>query len=138
MKTFNRQTGRAAGFSLIEVMVVVVIIGLLAGAVAMRFGGVVDNARTSRARSDIATLIDAVEMYYLNHSRYPSNTEGLDVVEIKSRTDPWGNPYHYSRPGPDKEPFEIVSFGADGQEGGEGPDADVYSWQLNENQQAGG
>ena len=120
------------GFSLIEVMVVVVIIGLLAGAVAMRFGGAVDKARASRARSDIATIVDAVEMYYLNHSRYPSNSEGLDALDLKSTTDPWGNAYMYNRPGPDGEPFEIISFGRDEQQGGEGPDADIHSWRLDE------
>ncbi|NBC11100.1 MAG: type II secretion system major pseudopilin GspG [Planctomycetes bacterium] len=127
----------ARGFSLIEIMVVVVIIGLLAGAVAMRFTGTVDKAKLSRARSDIATIMDAVEMYYLYHGRYPSNAEGLEALDLESRTDPWGNEYIYNQPGPDGEPFEIVCLGRDEQQGGEGPDADVYSWNLEEQAQVG-
>ncbi|MEX2672290.1 MAG: type II secretion system protein GspG [Phycisphaeraceae bacterium] len=119
------------GFSLIEVMVVVVIIGMLAGAVALKVGDYMDAARTNRAKSDIAAIESAVEAYYLTHSRYPSNDEGLEKLPLKNRTDPWGRPYEYNRPGPDT-PFEIISFGADGREGGEGIDGDVYSWELQE------
>ena len=118
-----------AGFSFIEVMVVVVIIGLLAGAVAIKVSHYVDTAKVNRAKSDMATIVDAIEAYYLTHSRYPSNEEGLSKLPLKNRNDPWGNPYEYNSPG-QTEPFEVISFGADGQPGGEGIHADLYSWQI--------
>ncbi len=120
---------RRPGFSFIEIMVVVVIIGLLAGAVAIKVTGYMDAAKGNRARSDIATIVDAVEAFYLQHSRYPGNDEGLDNLPLKNRTDPWGRPYEYNSPARD-EPFEVFTFGADGREGGEGIDADIFSWQL--------
>ncbi len=117
------------GFSLIEVMVVVVILGLLAGAVALKVGDYMRTAQQNRAKSDIATIVDAVETHYLTHSRYPTPDEGLDPLPLKSRNDPWGRPYLYSVPG-QEGPFEVYTLGADNREGGEGADADVYSWQL--------
>lgn len=137
-----RRTGRRAangtrrrGFSLIEVMVVVVIIGMLAGAVALNVGGYMESARVNRAKSDIATIKDAIEAYYLEHSRYPSNSEGLEGLPLENRVDPWGNPYEYNSPGREG-PYEVISFGADGREGGEDANADIYSWELNENTEA--
>jgi general secretion pathway protein G len=106
------------GFSFIEIMVVVVIIGLLAGAVALKVVGYMDTAKVNRAKSDIATIVNAVEAHYLTHSRYPNNEEGLEGLPLKNRSDPWGRPYLYNSPG-QKEPFEVFSFGADGREGGE-------------------
>ncbi len=123
------QARASAGFSFIEVMVVVVIIGLLAGAVVLRVAGNVDTAKVNRAKSDIATIVNGIEMFYLNQSRYPSNEEGLSKIDLKSRTDPWGNPYEYNSPA-ETEPFEVISFGADGQPGGEGINADIFSWKL--------
>jgi general secretion pathway protein G len=117
------------GFSFIEVMVVVVIIGLLAGAVALRVTGYMDTAKVNRAKSDIATIVSAVEAYYLTNSRYPSNEDGLDKLPLKNRTDPWGNPYVYNSPGANG-PFEVISLGADGREGGEDLDADIISDKL--------
>lgn len=118
------------GFSFIEIMVVVVIIGLLAGAVAMKVTGYMDTAKVNRAKSDIAVIVNAIEARYLETSRYPANEEGLDELPLKNRTDPWGNPYQYNSPGRDDEPFEVFTFGADEREGGEGINRDVYSWQL--------
>jgi general secretion pathway protein G len=112
-------------------MVVVVIIGLLAGAVALKVAGYVDTAKVNRARSDIATIVDAVEAHYLTYSQYPSNDEGLEKLPLKNRLDPWGRPYGYNCPGR-SEPFEVFTFGADGREGGDGIDADLFSWQLGE------
>lgn len=121
---------RGAGFSFIEVMVVVVIIGLLAGAVAMRVTGYVEKAKEVRVRSDISTIVTAIEAYHLTNSQYPGNEDGLDHLSLKTKLDPWGRPYQYNSPGPRDEPFEVMTFGADGREGGEGENADVYSWRL--------
>lgn len=125
-----------AGFSLIEVMVVVVIIGLLAGAVAIRVTGYMDTAKGNRAKSDIATIVDAIEAHYLSASRYPSNDEGLEALPLKNRRDPWGRVYEYNSPG-QGEPYEVFTMGADGLPGGEGADADIYSWQLGDTGQEG-
>lgn len=125
----DRQRHKSAGFSLIEVMVVVVIIGMLAGAVALKVGDYMDAAKVNRAKSDISVIVSAVEAFYLTSSRYPSNEEGLTKLPLKNRIDPWGNEYQYNSPGQD-EPFEVFSFGADGRDGGEDINADIYSWQL--------
>lgn len=118
------------GFSLIEVMVVVVIIGMLAGAVAIKVGGYMDTARINRARSDIATIKDAVETYYAMHGTYPSNSDGLDALtNLENTNDPWGKMYQYNSPG-QEGPYEVFTLGADGREGGEEAEADIYSWDL--------
>ncbi len=119
------------GFSFIEVMVVVVIIGLLAGTVTLKVVSYMDTAKINRARSDIATIVGAIEVYYLKRGKYPGSDEGLENLPIKSQLDPWGNLYEYNCPGRE-EPFEVICFGADGREGGDGVDADIYSWQLGE------
>jgi general secretion pathway protein G len=111
-------------------MVVVVIIGLLAGAVALKVTGYMDTAKVNRAKSDIAVIVDAIEAHYLETSRYPTNDEGLENLPLKNRTDPWGNQYQYNSPGQKDEPFEVFSFGADGREGGDGISGDIFSWQL--------
>ncbi len=125
---------RRRGFSFIEVMVVVVIIGMLAGAVAFTVTDYMTAAKINRAKSDIATIVDAVDGYYLLHHRYPSNEEGLDAVkQLKTYTDPWGNPYQYNTNPPEgDEPYEVYTLGEDGLPGGEGVNADIYSWQLHE------
>lgn len=120
----------APAFSFIEVMVVVVIIGLLAGAVTLKVSNYMDTAKINRAKSDLATIVAAVEAYYLTNGRYPTNEEGLKYLSLKSRTDPWGSSYGYNSPGRNREAFEVICFGADGREGGEGTNADIYSWQL--------
>ncbi|MEO1237598.1 MAG: type II secretion system protein GspG [Planctomycetota bacterium] len=118
------------GFTFIEIMVVVVIIGLLAGAVALRVTGNVAQARQNRAKSDIATIVTAIETYRLNTARLPTNAQGLSVLPIDRGVDPWGRAYQYNVPGPAGEEFEVVSYGADGRPGGEDEDADVVSWDL--------
>ncbi|RPI62440.1 MAG: prepilin-type N-terminal cleavage/methylation domain-containing protein, partial [Planctomycetaceae bacterium] len=84
---------RRGGFSFIEIMVVVVIMGLLASAVTVKVIGYMDTAKVNRAKSDIATIVDAVEAYHLKNSRYPTNEEGLKNLPLKNSRDPWGNPY---------------------------------------------
>ncbi len=122
---------RCRGFSLIEIMVVVVIMGMLAGAVAVGVNQYMDTAKINRAKSDIATIVDAVEAYKLTKGRYPTSNEGLEPLPLKNDLDPWGRAYGYNNPG-QSEPFEVFTLGADGRDGGEGIEADIYSWQLGE------
>jgi general secretion pathway protein G len=122
-----------AGFTLVELMVVIVIIGLLATVVIINVLPATDKAAITKARADVATLEQGVEMYRLNKLRYPSGSEGLNAVTSEGYVkrlpkDPWGNAYHYASPGRDGRQFEIFSYGADGREGGEGQDADIGNW----------
>lgn len=126
---------RSRGFSLIEIMVVVVIMGMLAGAVAVGVNQYMDTAKTNRAKSDIATIVDAIEAYNLTKGKYPTSNEGLEPLPLKNDRDPWGRPYGYNNPGQD-EPFEVYTLGADGRDGGDGIDADIYSWQLGDVEEA--
>ncbi|MFP4354511.1 MAG: type II secretion system protein GspG [Phycisphaerae bacterium] len=134
----NRGTRRrlaAAGFTFIEVMVVVVIIGMLAGAVTLKVRDHMQTARVNRARADIRVIVEAVEAYSLNHAgAYPTSSAGLEDVQVDVGKDPWGQPYQYNRPGANGEQFEVFSLGADGQPGGDDEDADIYSWQLKDDQ----
>ncbi len=122
---------REEGFSLVELMVVIVILGLLATIVIINVMPAVDRAAMTKARADIATIEQALDMYKLDHLAYPTADEGLQSL-VSGRyirrlpDDPWGNPYRYSAAGPDGNP-QIVSWGADGREGGSGEDADISS-----------
>jgi general secretion pathway protein G len=113
-------------------MVVVVIIGMLAGAVTLKVRDHMNTARVNRAESDIRVIAEAVEAYQVTHGRYPTSNEGLDVVDVKASVDPWGNAYQYNSPGQDGQDFEVYSLGADGSPGGDDEQADIYSWQLGE------
>ena len=118
------------GFSLVELMVVIVILGLLATIVIINVMPAVDRAANTKARADIATLEQAIEMYRLDRLAYPPAAEGLQALLAgqyirRLPNDPWGHPYRYSVPGPDGRPYRIVSWGADGREGGSGDDADI-------------
>lgn len=122
------------GFTLVELMVVIVIIGLLATVVVINVMPATDKAALTKARADIATLEQGVEMYRLNKLTYPASGEGLQAVVAEGYVkrlpqDPWGNPYRYVAPGRDGRSFDIISLGADGREGGEDEDADIGSWQ---------
>jgi general secretion pathway protein G len=122
------------GFTLVELMVVIVIIGLLATVVIINVMPATDKAALTKARADISTLEQGVEMYRLNKLQYPASGEGLQEVVREGYVkrlpnDPWGNPYQYTAPGRDGRSFDIFSHGADGREGGEGEDADIGSWQ---------
>ena len=137
------------GFTLIEIMVVVVIIGILIGLVAPNIIGNVDEARVTAAKADISTLVDALERYYMDNSTYPTTDQGLEALVEKPTAspeprnwraqgyikrkkmlqDPWSNEYRYISPGA-SGPFDLYSLGSDGQEGGEGVQADVGQWDL--------
>ena len=128
-----RRKKREDGFTLVELMVVIVIIGLLATVVIVNVMPATDKAAVTKARADIATLEQGVEMYRLNRMRYPETGAGLQAVVDdgfvkRLPKDPWGNPYKYAAPGRDGRDFDIYSLGADGREGGEGQDADIGNW----------
>lgn len=132
MKLLGRAR-RRRGFSLIEIMVVVVIMGMLAGAVAVGVNQYMDTAKVNRAKSDIGAIVDAIETYKITKGKYPTSNQGLSVIDFKKGTgkDPWGRAYGYNNPG-QSEPFEVFTLGADGRDGGDGIDADIYSWQIGE------
>lgn len=132
------------GFTLIEVMVVIVILGVLAALVVPRIMSRPDEARVVAARQDIASLMQALKLYKLDNRRYPTAEQGLDALVARPAAapqpdnwkpylerlprDPWGTPYQYIVPGLHGE-VDVMSFGADGSAGGEGFDADIGSWQ---------
>ena len=136
-----------AGFSLVELMVVVFIMGLLATLIIVNVAPVGDRSRISKVRSDIASLESALEQYSLDLYNYPSATEGLAALSApppgvdaamyrkggyvrRIQTDPWGNPYQYQIPGSRSGGrYDLFSYGADGQLGGEGPSADIGNWE---------
>ncbi|GAA4770041.1 type II secretion system major pseudopilin GspG [Stakelama sediminis] len=143
----TRHRDPEAGFTLVELMVVIVIIGLLATVVLINVLPSQDKAMVTKARADIATLDQAMEMYRLDNMTYPSAADGLQALRtppadltqpgryrpggyIKSLpNDPWGRPYQFSVPGKDGQPFSIYSLGADGAPGGDGLNADIYAQQ---------
>ncbi len=132
----NRETNmrrttyhRYRAFSFVEIMAVVIIIGILAGAVAIKFKDYIDKSKVNRAKGDMATIVTAVESYYADKGNYPTNDEGLDVLNITTKNDPWGRPYQYNCPGRESD-FEIICLGRDGTEGGDGIDGDIFSWEL--------
>jgi general secretion pathway protein G len=143
MKTRSLQK-RSAGFTLLEIMVVVIIIGVLAATIIPQFMGTTHDAKVSAAKADVAQLENALERFNLHMDRYPTMDEGLKVLveapagEDKKwrgpyikllRPDPWGNPYQYRVPGiHHATTFDVWSRGADGQDGGDGPNADVGNW----------
>jgi general secretion pathway protein G len=121
------------GFTLVELMVVILIIGLLATIVIINVMPATDQAAVTKARADIATLEQGMEMYRLKHMNYPGGGDGLQLLVSERLVkrlpkDPWGNPYRYAAPGRDGREFEIYSYGADGREGGEDQDADIGNW----------
>jgi general secretion pathway protein G len=131
--TERRKRRSEEGFTLVELMVVIVIIGLLATVVVINVMPAQDTARVKKAEADVALLEQAAEMYRLSKLNYPSTGEGLQALVTQGYVkrlpdDPWGNPYRYAAPGRDGRAFDIYSYGADGREGGEGDDADIGNW----------
>jgi len=146
MKTPQKKSSAKAGFSLLELMVVIVIMGILATVVVLNVLPSQDRAMVEKARTDISTLEQAVELYRLELQTYPTTEDGLAaLVEGPSDaaraarfpangfirrlpTDPWGNEYQYLYPGANGE-FDIFTLGADGRAGGDGLDADIGNWE---------
>lgn len=138
-------TRKRAGFTLVELMVVIVIIGLLATVVAINVLPSQDRAMVGKARADIATLEQAIETYRLDNLTFPDSLDALVTAPAglanperyrqggyirRLPRDPWGADYQYRRPGTHGGPFDVWSFGADGREGGEGNDADLGNWRT--------
>ena len=119
-----------SGFTLVELMVVIVILGLLTTLVVINVMPSQDLAMRKKAEADIATIGQALEMYRVSNMAYPTGAQGLAVLAGPGGTirrlpdDPWGRPYHYANPGPNGG-VDVFSLGADGQPGGEGDDADI-------------
>lgn len=134
----------ASGFTLIELMVVLVIIGVLAALIVPNVLERADDARVGAARADVNMLMQQLKLYRLDNQRYPTTEQGLQALVAKPTAgpippnwktyldklpnDPWGRPYQYLNPGIKGE-VDVMSFGADGQQGGEGRNADIGSWQ---------
>jgi general secretion pathway protein G len=122
--------GDEAGFTLVEMMVVIVIIGLLATIVIINVMPAADRAAVTKARADISTLEQGIEMFRLDTMRYPTTEEGLQALVTGNHirrlpNDPWNRPYLYAAPGQNGRPFSISTLGADGQQGGDGENADI-------------
>jgi general secretion pathway protein G len=139
----SAQRRRRSGFTLVELMVVIVIIGLLATIVAINVLPSQDKAMVGKAKADIATLEQAIETYRLDNLTFPDSLDALVAAPAglanperyrqggyvrRLPKDPWGADYQYSRPGTHGGQFDVWSLGADGREGGEGNDADLGNW----------
>ena len=136
------------GFTLIEIMVVVVILGVLAAIIVPKFLGRPDEAKVTKAKVDIKSLEEALGLFKLDNGFYPSTEQGLKALVDKPEigripekfqaggylkrvpNDPWGTPFVYLSPGVQSRDFDLISYGADGQPGGENFDADIKSWEI--------
>lgn len=142
-RSIHRQARhRTAGFTLIEIMVVVVVIGVLAALVIPTFLGKADKAKVAVAQQKIGNIETAINLFYQDYSRFPESIDELihkpaDIsdeqwsppsLKAKHLEDPWGNQYVYQYPG-EHGPYDLFSMGADGQEGGEGLNADINNWE---------
>ena len=143
-KTFSQKRKKSNGFTLIELLIVMVIIGLLGALVVPKFIGQVGKSKQTAAKAQIEMLSNALEMYRLDTGKYPPQGEGLKALINKPGEvnnwkgpylkknvipkDPWGAEYVYKHPGEHGD-YDILSYGADGNEGGTDEDADVVSWE---------
>ncbi|HTP26491.1 MAG TPA: type II secretion system major pseudopilin GspG [Anaeromyxobacteraceae bacterium] len=129
----NDPARRERGMTLIEIMVVITILGLIAGAVAVNVIGSLTDAKIKQAKTDLHTLENCLELYKMDRGRYPTTEEGLQALVTAGKCkaqlkDPWKNDYAYMCPGQiHPESFDIKSYGADGQPGGEGENADIVN-----------
>jgi len=145
----SRRYARARGFTLIEIMVVVVIIGLLAAVIVPAVMKRIDDARVAKAKEDIQSLETALTMFYMDNSKYPTNDQGLGALTTQPTDptiknwkpggyieriskDPWITDYQYVFPGTHGRPYDLCSLGADSQPGGDGINADICNWNLNQ------
>jgi len=138
------------GFTLIELLIVIVILGILATFLVPKIMQKPDEARVAKAKNDIMAIETALKMYKMDNGVYPTTMQGLKALIQKPSIppipqhykdggyldtnsvpkDPWGNPYIYRSPGDNSRPYEIISLGADGKEGGSGVNADIKSWEI--------
>jgi general secretion pathway protein G len=134
------------GFTLIEIMVVVVIIGILSALIVPNVMNRLDQARTTKAVQDLRAIETALDLYYAdNHSKYPTTDQGLKALIVPPsdarnwngpylkggvKKDPWDNEYQYANPGQHGQKYDLFTYGADNQEGGEGNDKDIGNWTL--------
>ena len=139
----QKQACDESGFTLVEMLVVITIIGMIMALVGPRVLNYLSDSRVKSARIQIQSFASAIDLFFLDAKRIPTSSEGLEalvrpVASVKSWNgpyikggavpkDPWGNPYVYKQPGPAGTAYEIRSLGADGQEGGTGPAADITS-----------
>jgi len=134
----KNRTGRQAGFTLLEIMVVLVIIGVMAAIVAPRFIERADEAKVTATHAQMSNIAQALKLYHLHRSHYPTTSEGLNaLVQAGSDgkrymdslpKDTWGNDFVYLSPGVHGD-FDLLSYGADGRPGGTGFDADIGNWE---------
>lgn len=132
----------ARGFTLVEIMVVIVIVGLLAGATTASVRSYLIRSKQSVARMDIAKIVQALDTYYTSFDRFPANDAGIRALVEKTDAfpegllnklpkDPWGNDYAYQQPGREAA-YEVISYGADKQEGGDGANRDITSVEIDQ------
>lgn len=142
--TSNFQHKRSQGFSLIEIIIVITIIGLIVAWAGNRIFGQGERAKAGVAKSQMQDIMGALDLYKLDTGKFPTTQDGLKALmqapsgvanwngpyirKAEQLKDPWGNDWTYRSPGSDNRPFEILSLGADAQEGGEGANKDIKSW----------
>ncbi len=148
MKIRSPRMPANAGFTLVEIMVVVIVLGLLAGLVGPRIIGRVSEAKGTTARTQIEMMSTALDSYRLDNGRYPTTQQGLRALRVEPAEeplpvnwrgpylrrevplDPWGRPYEYRSPGEaNPQSFDLFTLGLDGTPGGDGEDADITSWE---------